>query len=93
MPQPLMSTMKLDAKKTMMNSKGFFIWYAEIRRVIPQKRKNDDSRPIRMSLAQRKNCIKVRAGFPGSSIYYPTDKGLGISAIMPKQAEKFNLFH
>jgi hypothetical protein len=46
MPTTLISMMRLDEKKYMMNSRGFFVPYAVMRALMPNAKKNNDKKAM-----------------------------------------------
>jgi hypothetical protein len=52
-PTILIRIMRLDEKKYMINSRGFFVLYAFMRALIPNAKKNSDKTPIRTFFPQR----------------------------------------
>jgi hypothetical protein len=46
-PTILIRIIRLDEKKYMINSRGFFVLYAFMRALMPNAKKNSDKKPIR----------------------------------------------
>ncbi|MGA3208323.1 MAG: hypothetical protein ABSE05_10925 [Syntrophales bacterium] len=52
-PTILIRIIKLDEKKYMINSRGFFMLYAVMRALMPNAKKNSDKRAIRIFFPHR----------------------------------------
>jgi hypothetical protein len=52
-PTILIRIMRLDEKKYMMNSRGFFVLYAVMRALMPNAKKNSDRKAINTFFPQR----------------------------------------
>ena len=52
-PTILIRIMRLDEKKYMMNSRGFFVLYAVMRALMPNAKKNSDRKAINIFFPHR----------------------------------------